>query len=100
MRKEICELCGNRIEPRYIERHHVIPTQVTEQAGLPESQTLMLCSDCHREMQKWYSAKVSDMTYDSKTKRFRNRSWLEIVKEYRSAFNSLMKYRKKKPKLL
>ena len=100
MRKEKCELCGNRIDPRYIERHHVVPTQVTEKAGLPESQTFKLCSDCHREIQEWYSLKVSDMTYDPKIKRFRNRSWLEMVKEYESAFNSFMKYWEKQPKLL
>lgn len=100
MRKEKCELCANRIEPRYIERCHVVPTQVTEQTGLLESQILRLCSHCHREIQEWYSAQVSDMIYDPNTGRFRNRSCFEMVKEYESAFNSFMKYRVKQPKLL
>ena len=98
MRKERCELCGYRIEPGYIERHHVVPTHVTEQAGLPESQTLRLCSNCHREVHTWYSAKVSDTAYDPKIKRFRTKSWLEMAKEYDSAFNSYMKYKKKRTK--
>lgn len=95
MRKEGCELCGSRVDPGHIERHHVVPTHVTGQAGLPESQTLRLCRDCHREVHAWYSARVSDTAYDIKTKRFRTRSWLEMAKEYNSAFDSYMKYKKR-----
>lgn len=98
MRKERCELCGCRIELGSIERHHVVPTMVTEQAGLPESRTLRLCSNCHREAHTWYSAKVSDMAYEPETKRFRAKSWVEMVKEYNSAFNSFTKYKKKRTK--
>ncbi len=93
MRKERCELCGSRVEPGYIERHHVVPTHVTEQAGLPESQTLRLCRNCHREVHSWYSARVSDTAYDIKTKRFRTRSWLEMVKEYQATFDGFVKYK-------
>ncbi len=94
MRKERCELCGCCIEPGYIERHHVVPTHVTEQAGLPESQTLRLCRNCHREAHTWYSAKVSDTAYDVKTKRFRAKSCLEMVKEYQATFDGFVKYKK------
>ncbi|MHC4690680.1 MAG: hypothetical protein ACYS5F_13745 [Planctomycetota bacterium] len=99
MRKEKCELCSSRIEPGYIEIHHVIPTYVTEQAGLPESQTLRLCRNCHREVCVWYTAKVSDITYNSETKRLITRSWVEMVKEYDAAFNSFMKHKKQQDKL-
>ena len=94
MRKQKCEICGTRIEPGYIERHHIVPTQVTEQAGLPESQTLELCSDCHREVHARYSANVSEMAYDLQTKQFRTKSGVELVKEYHSALNSFIKYKK------
>lgn len=98
MQKERCELCGYSIEPGHVERHHVVPTNVTEQAGLPESQTLRLCGNCHREVNTWYLAKVSDTVYDPKTKRFRTRSWLEMAKEYESVFNGYMNYKKKRTK--
>ena len=91
MPKEECELCGCQIELGLVEKHHVVPTDVTEQAGLPESQTLRLCSDCHREAHSWYSATVSDMEYEPKIKRFRNKLPLEMVREYEFAFNSFMK---------
>ena len=97
MKKYRCEFCACLVEPGVIERHHVVPIMVTEQAGLPESQTLRLCSHCHREVHAWYSAKVSEMAYDLQTKQFRTKSGIEMVKEYDSAFNSFMKYKKKQP---
>ncbi len=98
MRKERCELCGYRIEPGCIERHHVVPTHVTEQAGLPESQTLRLCRNCHREVHLWYSDNVTDVAYNPEYKRFITRSLLEMAKEYDSVFNSYMKHKKKQTK--
>ena len=98
MRKVRCEICGNRIEPGYIERHHVVPTHITEKAGLSELPILRLCRNCHREVHTWYSAKVSGMTYDPGTKRFRTKPWLEMVKEYEYAFNSFMEGKKKRTK--
>ena len=98
MRKERCELCGYRIEHGRIERHHVVPTHVTEQAGLPESQTLRLCRNCHREAHAWYLANVIDVAYNPESKRFITRSLLEMAKEYGSVFNSYMKYKKKRTK--
>ena len=100
MRKGKCEICGCRIELGFVERHHVIPTQVTEENGLPESQTLRLCSNCHREVHTWYSAKGSVINYDPKTKRFITKAETDIVKEYDSALNSFIKYKKKRIKQL
>lgn len=95
MRRVMCEVCGYRIEPGYLERHHVVPTDITEQAGLTESQTLSLCTNCHREVRTWYSGKVSDMAYDLKTKRFKDKSCLEMVREYQATFDGFVKYKKK-----
>ena len=98
MRKGTCELCGCRIRLGAVEQHHVVPTNITEQAGMPESQILILCGNCHREAHTWYSTKVADMTYDSKTKLFRAKSCLEMVKEYQSVFSSFAKYKKEQRK--
>ncbi len=94
MREESCELCGYKGQPSAIEIHHIVPKKFTEQAGMPESQTISLCGNCHREVHTWCSAKVSDVVYDIKTKGFRERSWLEMVREYQSAFGSFVKYNK------
>jgi len=96
--EETCELCGYRSQLGDIEKHHIVPVEVTEQAGMPQSQTLRLCSNCHREVHKWYSAKVWDMAYDPATKRFRAKSYPEMVKEYQSAFNSFVKYKNEQKK--
>jgi len=93
-----CELCGYRSQLGDIEEHHTIPVEVTEQAGMPPSQTLRLCSNCHREVHKWYSAKVSDIAYDLTTKRFKAKSYPEMVEEYQSAFNHFVKYKNKQKK--
>ena len=94
MREETCELCGHKGQPATMEIHHIVPKDLTEQAGMRASQVVRLCCDCHREVHAWYKAKVSDVVYSAKTKEFRQRSWLEMVKEYQSAFNSFVKCNK------
>ncbi len=94
MEKNTCQVCRYQSQLGAIEEHHIIPTQVTERAGVPPSQTLRLCCNCHREVHDWCLTKVSGVTYDSKAKAFRDRSWLEMVKEYQSVFNSFAKYKK------
>jgi len=94
MGKEICELCGYRSEPRTIEKHHIVPTKVTELAGMPESAIVRLCSNCHKEVHTWYSENVFDMAYDPGIKRFRQRSPVEMVKEYEAAYRVFAAYKK------
>ena len=96
MGKETCELCGYRIEPGAVEKHHTVPTKITEQAGMPESISVILCSKCHREVHTWYSENVFDMTYDSQTKRFKQKSMVEMVKEYEAAYRVFAAYKKVK----
>ena len=100
MREGSCELCGYKGQPTDIEIHHIVPKELTKQAGMRESQTISLCSNCHREAHTWCSVKVSDVVYDVKTKVFRERSWLEMVKEYQSAFSSFAKYNKRREEAL
>jgi len=94
MGKETCELCGRKSELETIEKHHVVPVEVTEQAGMPESRVVELCCNCHRELHKWYSIKVADMAYDTQIKRFRAKSGVEMVKEYEAAYKVFAEYKK------
>ena len=94
MRKQNCEVCGCVSDVGTIEEHHVVPVKFTEQAGIPESQAVRLCYNCHREVHDWYSAKVIGMAYDPKTKQFRDKSSLEMVKEYQVEFNRFVNYKR------
>ena len=94
MGKETCEFCGCRSELGTIEKHHIVPTKVTEQAGVPESATIGLCSNCHREVHTWYSENVFDMAYNPEIKRFRQKSPVEMVKEYEAAYRVFAAYKK------
>jgi len=98
MEDESCELCGFASQLGAVEKHHIVLIEVTGQAGMPKSQTIKLCCNCHREVHTWYSTKVIDKVYDPEVLRFRARSWLEMVKEYQAAFNSFVKYKKEHEK--
>lgn len=94
MAKKTCQLCGYKTEHTATEEHYIVPTEVTEQAGMPKSKIVELCPNCHRELHRWYSLKVADMAYDTKMKRFRAKSPLEMVKEYESAYRVFVEYKK------
>ena len=91
---ETCELCGYAGQHWTAETHHIIPKEITSPAGMPDSATVTLCSNCHREVHTWYANKVFDLTYDSMSKRFRPRSKAEMAKEYRVAYRVFAKYKK------
>ncbi len=98
MGRESCELCGYRGEPGTVEKHHIVPIEVTERAGVPESRIIALCQSCHRELNRWYSVKVADTGYDTSLNRFRPKSPLEMVREYEFAFNTFAKYKQEQKK--
>lgn len=93
MVKETCELCGYQSEFGTIEKHHVVPVKVTEQAGMPEPASVRLCSNCHSEVHTWYSQNVSDMAYDLGAKQFRQKSSVEMAKEYETAYKVFATYK-------
>ena len=95
MEKKTCEVCGHEIELGALEEYRVVPTQLTEQASMPESRVANLCSNCHQELHKWYLTKVSDMAYDTEAKRFRTKSPLEMIREYEATFDSFVRYKQK-----
>ena len=99
MTKETCELCGYRGEPGTITKYRIVPIRVTEEAGLAESATVRLCSNCHREVGYWYSRSVCDITYDPKTQQFRQKSSRELVKEYEASYRVFAEYKRGQMKI-
>ena len=93
MTRQACQVCGRCGKPDDMVQHHIVPVEVTAEAGIPESQTTRLCVNCHREAHSWYRTKVALTTYDPGTKRFRPRSGPELVREYHSAFSSFLNYK-------
>ena len=93
MAKEICKVCNNVVDPDTMEKHHIVPRDVTDEGGIPESQAVRLCAECHEEVHTWYTARVRHTEYDSDARRFRNKSYLEMVGEYQSAFNAFVNYK-------
>lgn len=93
MSKESCELCGRELGPVTAEKHFIVPGELREQAGIRESKAVKLCPDCFRELTRWYSNNVSKIAYDENTRRFRERSPLEMVREYETAYKSFSKYK-------
>jgi len=94
-----CQVCGYSGTPGGMELHHIVPVEVSEQAGIPESQTFWLCPSCHREVHSWYNSKVARSTYDLKDKRFRPMSSLELVREYTATFSSFLNYKGNNPRI-
>ena len=92
MRKDICDLCGREIGPGAGVIHNVVPREVTEQAGMPNSETAKLCINCRSEVEAWYLQRIPSTTYDWRIKRFRPKSPAEMVKEYEVAYIAFAKY--------
>ena len=93
MVNETCEVCGRVSRFGAVTQHHLIPKSVTEEAEMPDSETVNLCRNCHNELHSWYKMKVADAVYDQKTKKFRAKSWEEMAGDYESAFNDFKKYK-------
>lgn len=93
MAKVTCKVCSNDVDPDAIEEHHIVPKDITKEAGIPESQTMHLCADCHEDVHTWYTARVRHTEYDPDARQFRNKSYLEMVSEYQLAFSAFVKYK-------
>jgi len=95
MGSESCQACGREVPPEALVRQHIVPENITLQAGMPCPRTEALCLTCSDELHNWYSKKVSDMTYDAGTKRFIPKSPAELVKEYEAAYHAFVAYKKR-----
>jgi len=94
MEQATCQVCGYKGKPETVARHHIIPRELTEQAGMPDSATVMLCRNCSQELNDWYSKRAFNMAYDPASKRFRPRLPHEMVREYETAYRAFAKYKK------
>ena len=94
-----CALCGHKVELGAIESHYIVPMEVREQAGIQRRKIVRLCPNCNQELDRWNSTKVADSTYDTVTKRFRDKSPLEIAKEYEFAYKLFAQYKRNELKL-
>ena len=99
MGTKTCQLCGYEDEAGSIKKYHVIPQEIAERAGIHKSRIIRLCSNCQRELSRWYSTKVADMTYDTKMKQFRVKSPQEMVREYEIAYQRFARYKKEQKKI-
>ena len=93
MVEETCKACGYVSHLGAVARHHVVPKNVTMEAGMPDSATVSLCNNCRTELDRWYRMKVADTVYDHVTKRFIDKSWEDKVKDYESAFKGFIAYK-------
>jgi 5-methylcytosine-specific restriction endonuclease McrA len=91
--RELCKVCNETVDPDAMEEHHIVPRDVTGEAGIPESQTVRLCAECHHEVHNWYTARVRHTEYDPDTRRFRSKSYLEMVSEYQAAFSAFVNFK-------
>jgi len=92
--KDTCQICKYKSELWALEQFPIIPPEVTKSAGVKESRTVLLCCSCRQELEEWYLAKVSNVVYDTMIKRFREKSFLEMIKEYEYAYHSFAEYKK------
>jgi NMD protein affecting ribosome stability and mRNA decay len=92
--KIICQLCGSEVEPKAIEKHYVVPKEITEQARMRRAKIVRLCPKCGAELKSWYSARIADTVYDTQIKRFREKLPLEMVREYEGAYNRFARFKK------
>jgi hypothetical protein len=98
MAEETCEVCGYRSLLGAVERHRIIPSDITEPAGITDPPTLRICCNCRRELETWYSTKVARMVYDVRLPQFRYKTPVEMLEEYESVFKSFLEYKKRRAK--
>ena len=98
LEQDVCELCGCVIEPGTAQTLHIVPIEVTKKAGMPDSVTAVLCSNCYTEIGIWYAKNVSTLVYRPKTRRFERKSSVEMVREYANIYKAFFDYRKRQRK--
>ena len=99
MVKSTCEVCGYQSQRGDIKKYHIVPREVTMEAGIIRGRKIALCNNCHKELDELCSKVVADMTYDTKSKQFRAKSPQEMVKEYETAYQRFARYKKEQQKI-
>ena len=94
MGKQHCEFCKCILHENNSILHHIVPEEIAKQAGLHDLKTVRLCLHCCNEVMAWYNERVSSNTYDWMAKHFVPKSAIEMVKEYETAYEAFIKYRR------
>ena len=99
MRKYICEVCGSEDTSDTIKKYHITPQEIAVEAEIKQVKIVKLCPACRKDLDIWFSTNISHTTYDSRTKRFREKTPVEMAKEYEIAYQSFNRYKKEKQKI-
>ena len=98
MEIETCDACGHDVEVGSTVRRTIVPEEVGKLYSILDSRTVILCLKCSDLIHNWYHKRISTITYDSNTKRFRERLPAEIVHEYESAYYAFVKFMRERKK--
>ena len=99
MVKGTCEVCGYQSQRGDIKKYHIVPSEVMRKVGKLRPRIIVLCNNCHEELDKLCPKLVADITYDTRIKRFRAKSPQEMVKEYEIAYQRFAQYKKEQQKI-
>ncbi|MFC1933075.1 hypothetical protein ACFLXU_05565 [Chloroflexota bacterium] len=99
MVESTCEVCGYQSRRGDIKKYYIVPGEVTREAGKPLGRKIPLCDNCHKELDELCSKVVADMTYDTRSQRFRIKSPQEMVREYEAAYQRFARYKKEQQKI-
>jgi hypothetical protein len=94
MKNKTCEICGHVLSPQETVIHRIVPEEVTLQANIIDSRTVVLCFNCSIEIQDWYRKKVYITDYDARSKQFTPKPPAELVKEYELAYKTFVYYKR------
>ena len=94
MAEEICDICGYRSYLGAVQKHQIIPGNITCAANVSEPQTIKMCYNCRRELDMWYSIKIVEMTFDAKVPCYRYKTPLELLEHYRKVFAGFKNHKK------
>ena len=53
MKRKPCEACGYRGAARDMVAHRIIPEEVAKEAGISDTETVLLCVNCRNELDTW-----------------------------------------------
>ena len=95
-----CEVCGYQSQRGDIKKYYIVPQEVTREIGKLRGRKIALCNNCRKEFDELCSKVVADMTYDTRSQRFRAKSPQEMVKEYEAAYQRFAHYKKEQQKIV
>jgi len=97
-KRKVCQACGYRGTRRAIVTHPVVLEETAEETMTSGGKTALLCKSCRDELMGWCARKISHLTYDLQSQRYRPRTREEMGREYEATFEAFIKYKKRMQK--